>query len=513
MTRNYADAVRQLYARHQDRPQAISEQMAVGAAVTVGRKFPPSDAATTLQVLAALNLLNAYVKQPDGSRLVTYTYIKGMAAQLLIYLLEHPVEGVEVYMDMDENVTYFRVFGIQISFHYLPLYKRLMGLLPKATHRPQQWEGLHLQMVAAELMQWFCPDYTTYAPIEAVAAREVMNHFRREAAGLPAPPMPAPQKKPLTAAQKYKQRQMQLRRDRWLPFHQPPRFTEDRWESLQAALTAQPWTQNRLMLYRRKDNCLTPFIFYDGTNYKAVMNYLIGCSRRIVRPSEDSMLPGRYYFLSRLKRVTWVSEYWKVLFLTQNNYLKDGLRYKNLCITYNIARYLALHFPSLRFACTLNFNRLQVRPRLYTLSALECVPAGSNARRLKVWLVVDHDNSLKGFDAALLPARLIDEYMSAEDYYAEYEIVSGANGRKGIYAYRHHHLLPPVYRDIQIRNYYAYVTGDNGRQAIYSLAQERFVSDFIYHEVYYDTRLGAIVGKIDGAEHIVYVFDLWPCKV
>ena len=225
------------------------------------------------------------------------------------------------------------------------------------------------------------------------------------------------------------------------------------------------------------------------------------------------MLPGRYYFLNRLKRVTWVSEYWKVLFLTQNNYLKDGSRYKNLCITYNIARYLALHFPSLRFACTLNFNRLQVRPRLYTLSALECVPAGSNARRLKVWLVVDHDNSLKGFDAALLPAWLIDEYMSAEDYYAEYEIVSGANGRKGIYAYRHHHLLPPVYRDIQIRNYYAYVTGDNGRQAIYSLAQERFVSDFIYQEVYYDTRLGAIVGKVDGAEHIVYVFDLWPCKV
>ena len=517
----YADAVRRLYEQCRDSTRQLTERMAVGAAVMVARLFPPANADETLQVLVALNLLNAFVKQPDGSLIVTYRYIKGMATQLLIFLLERPIEGVEVYMNTSEGISYFRALGVQISFHYLPFYRRLVRLLPIATANPQSWDGLQLQEVAAEMMARFCPEAQDFTPEEAVKARWAMLHYRPKSADRPkkeqSPRIVSSEKPAEKSCQsrrkaKGKLRQRRLQRDRWLPFHQPPKFLEDRWESLQAALTLRPWSLRCFMLYRRKDHCLTPFILYDGTNYHEVMNYLIGSSRRIVRPAEDQLQPGRYYFLSRLKQVTWVSDYWKVLFLTQNTYLKEGRRYRNLCITYSLACYLALRFPSLRFVCTLNFNRQLVQPKFYTLSRLESIPPHSSARQLKVWLVIDKDFQLKGFDAATLPQHLIDEYMEAEDYYAEYEIVAGPDGRKGIYAYRRHWLLPPMYRDILIRNYYAYVTGENGRQAIYSLAQECFVSDFVYLEVYYDTRLGAIIGRVDGAEKIVYMFDLWPSK-
>ena len=527
MGKNYADTVRQLHEQHHGSPQQVTEKLAVGAAVMVGRLFPPSNAEETLQVLVALNLLNAFVKQPDGGLIVTYRYIKGMAAQLLIYLLEHPIEGVDVYMDTCEGISYFRVFGVQVSFHYLPFYRPLVSLLSSATAKPQHWDGLRLQEIAAEMMIWLCPEALKFTQEEAAKARWDMLHYRHkptdfsrvkqktkaDVVKVQLKQKSKPANKKRKKIKKAELRRRKLRRDRWLPFHRPSSFLEDQCESLQAALTARPWLQSRFMLYRRKDNCLIPFIRYDGTNYNKVMNYLIGSSRRIVRPAENQMQSGQYYFLSRQKQVIRVSDYWKVLFLTQNTYLKEGRLYKNLCITYNMACYLALHYPSLRFVCTLNFNRQLIRPKFYTLNGLENVPPNSKTRLLKVWLIIDKDFRLKGFDVATLPKHLIEEYAKTEDYYAEYEIVAGPDGRKGIYAYRRHWLLPPVYRDISIRNYYAHVTGENSKQAIYSLAQERFVSDFVYHEVYYDTSLGAIIGRVDGGEHIVYVFDLWPCRM
>ena len=52
----------------------------VQAGVVVERLFPPDSARSALCILAALNLLNASVKQPWGARMVTYAYIKGMAS-------------------------------------------------------------------------------------------------------------------------------------------------------------------------------------------------------------------------------------------------------------------------------------------------------------------------------------------------------------------------------------------------------------------------------------------------
>lgn len=58
------------------------------AATVVERYFPPKNVNEAYAIVAALNRLNALVKQPQGSHVVSYGYIKGMVACMFLLLTE-----------------------------------------------------------------------------------------------------------------------------------------------------------------------------------------------------------------------------------------------------------------------------------------------------------------------------------------------------------------------------------------------------------------------------------------
>ena len=489
MNNDLSSDVQRLYANCSDRPSPLNEEYAVQAGLVVERLFPPDSTADTFRILVALNLLNAAVKQPWGPGVVTYGYIKGMAACLLLHLLAHPVSGVSVYWDCTDSVAYFSVWGVQVSFHYIPLYRDLTKLLSETYLVPQRWSGLQLQKIACELFTLAVSEPVVYDAHEENYVRYVMRHYKRLAREVDAA-RPHTVKKTCDGVD--------------APLSPSP-FIEDKMQALDVALHFNIWRQNVFTLWRRKDDKALPVVRYDGTNYNMVMSYILGNNRFIRRRSRHSMRLGRLYYLSPQKRICCISRSRYILLLTQNNYLRLHDSYCNLCITYGIARYLALMYPKLKFVCTLNYNRMREQHVFYTYIELCRVPVLSPARQLKVWLVVDTKNLLCNFDVNTLPQALVDDYMTTEDFYQEFEIVSGGDGRKGIMAYRQCQLLPPVYRDIVISNYHARVMGDNGLWAVYSLGSECFRSDFVYTSLWYDRDTASIKGKKNG--HTVVIYD------
>ena len=486
----YAAEAARIYKEGMKQKIVPAEEDAVQAGVVVETLFPPTTAMETLHILVALNLLNAYVKQPNGHAIVTYAYIKGMAACLFVHLLEEPISGVSVYLDRIAQVSYFTALGIQVSFHYVPLYRELTDRLPDACCHPQKWEGRQLQKVAVQLFRRFCPDDLQVNADLFGTVRHRMLHYNKPSQQ--AADKPVQYASPL-ATPKYRRRIA-------------PPFSEDKGASLQMAFVFNIWQQSKFTLWRRKDNRLVNINRYNGANYHRLVDYLVGSLPRNYRRPQSTMEHRKLYHLSPKKLIRCIAPSRHMLTLTRNNYLLIGKKFYNLCFTYGIARYLAVLYPRLRFVCTLNYNRLNVTHRYFSLADLYRVPIHSKARSLKVWMAYDPMFLLRSFDPATLPQPLIDDYMEADDYYKEFEIVKNASGLKGIYAYQRHHLLPTIYPEIRIRNYHAYVLNDQGLWAVYALCEECFKTNFIFERIWYDSADGAIIGTIGGVRHTIFRF-------
>ena len=100
---------------------SLNWDCALRAAMLVEQTFPPRDQQSVYALAAALNLLNAVIKTKEGRKQVSYGYIKGMVSCTFFWLLKHPVEGVDIYWDNEQQVAYVRVGGLQFSYHYVPL--------------------------------------------------------------------------------------------------------------------------------------------------------------------------------------------------------------------------------------------------------------------------------------------------------------------------------------------------------------------------------------------------------
>lgn len=484
METDYSVEIRRLYANCVDHALPLNEEYALRAGLVVERLFPPSTADAAFQILASLNLLNAVVKYPWGRKVVGYAYIKGMAASLLQWLILHPIDGVSPYWDAVDRIAYFRVWGVQISFHYIPMTEELLATIADAYLKPQRWTGLQLQKIAVEVFRLAVHEADDYDLHTEHFVRHVLKHCCL-------PPGEEPNEEYYPDAGSL---------CRFIP------FSENKMESLHTALHFHIWRQGAFTLWRRKDNRPLPVVRYDGSNYRAVMNYLLAEDSRIPQRSRKSLVKGCFYYVSPQKHITCMNRSTYVLRLSQNNYLRTTNGYLNLCVTYGIARYIGLLYPTLKFVCTLNINRVHEQRIFYSYHELCRVPLPSPARMLKVWIVMDTKNLLDGFSIASLPKVLVDDYLQTEDYYQEFEIVYNSKGLKGIVAYRRHVILPTAYRDIRLRNYHAHVLGDNGLWAIFALNEEHFISGFIYSHIWYDWYRAAIMGMVDGYERVIYSF-------
>lgn len=487
----YSAEVRRIYDVCADNARLLNEEYAIQAAVVAERLFPPADAEETLKVLAALNLLNAVVKRRWGRRIVTYEYIKGMAAELMLWLLDNPVDGVKTYWDGEERIAYFSVHGVQISFHYIPLSAALLRRLGEVCQEKQTWTGMQLQKIAVEVFLMAVGQNVDYSKKDERCARQAMKRCQTQGEESAEEWSTADMRKALTA----------------MP--ETP-FREDKAHSLKTALHFRVWDMSVCTLWRRKDRKNVNMARYDGSNYEELMDFLIGEKKRIKRRPRNTLKKGKFYFVSPQKKIRCVCLHNYVQMLTRNSYLRTEKGYCNLCITYGIARYLGMLHPTLKFVCTLNFNHMNEQRIYYSYHEMLRVPLLSQARMLKVWLILDTAHLLDDFDADTLPQALVDDYMESEDYYQEFEVVCDRRGREGVVAYRNFEILNPRYLKIKVFNYHAHVLGENRRWAIFSLCDEKFKSGFVYEEIYYDNRKAQIIGIVEGREKVIHSFPLLP---
>lgn len=448
-------AVRRIYYSGEVATVPTRQHMQV-ALDTIARCYLPSDAHDTFALLAALNLLNAIIKLPWGRSVLTYSYIKTTVAQLYDYLATYPVAGVSIYHDADKRITYFSVMGVQVSFHYVNF-----------THAPrhlgtrQTWDGIRLQLIGVELLELAL---SLLRP-RTMATTQVILSTQAKAR----------------------------------PHHEPGDG------SLALALSFNLWRTEACTLFRRRDQRPLRVMRFTGSNETELNSFLKGSHNLIPTRPHHELFAGIHYTVGSQMRIVAIHPRDYIRLLCQYNHLISGKQHCNLLLTYGLARHLTRCIPTLRFVCTLITNRISIRNRVFTHAMLCRVPLNSRMRRLKVWMPYDPNYVLQHFDIGELPQNLVDEYMATEDYYEDYEIIE-RQGLKGLYAYRRHHLLPPVYLDIVVRNFHAYVQRADGRWAIYSLGRECFVTDFIYSRIWYDRRRGIIYGNVGSTPTVIYQF-------
>ena len=473
------------------------------AGATVERLFPPQTTADVYAVVAALNLLNAVVKLPWGPRVVTYAYIKGMAACTFLWLLRHPVEGVRIYWEQDTCVTYFLVNGTQFSFHYVPLldkYRRRYNRLPV-----QVWNGIHLQPVALSLFLPVSP-FPEDMVVTPRLRRRLLNFsffsirlLLRDTVHI---------SPPYIYQRKCRRPRIKERCSVVLNSQQPCcNSRQDRSLAvLKTALTFHLWTTPQCELCRPRDHWHVVLKRYDGSNYRQLAQYITHRHGAVGMRPESTLVSGRLYYVQRTDHLcTSLRPSRHLQLLAQYNFLKQKRHFCSLCITYRLACHLAQLFPSLRFINVLNYARTTVHHRLYTARGLFSVPPGSKARRLKVWMVVDVYQQLRYFDVNSLPADLLAEYAATPDYTELYQLTH-RRGKVGLLAYSRFHLLPPVYSAIHLYGNFAHVLRDDHKIAIYSLVRERFVSGFIFDSIWHDTYREAIMGRINGKVVVIHQF-------
>ncbi|MBQ8487408.1 MAG: hypothetical protein IJ533_10225 [Prevotella sp.] len=472
-TTNYKDEVCSIYHDSKQPRLPVTPQLVYQAANTVEHLFPPHSTDDAFKILAALNLLNAAVKMPWGAQMVTYAYIKGYAACMFTVQAYRQLPDLFIYWDKDDDVAYFRVYGIQISFHHVTRFAHFAEVLPIVNHMEQKWDGLRLQLIATELFLMANPTTCPCCTAEEEDLSHIMLNFKQ------------PDLTPII--EKYH------------------KSYADGYATLRLVLNFNIWHSDLFVLYRRKDNHDFPVMRFTGQNYKELMTFLTEENPKVPLRNKKHLHPGCLYYVSPQMRICCLPVSRYILCLTQNSYLRVGHSIYNLCLSYSMARYLAMLFPTLLFVNTLEYNRIKTEQKYYALKDIATEPLDSEARRLKVWIAIDIRGQLQHFDPSTLPGWLINDYVNTPPYYQEFEKTIQA-GRYGILAYRKHHLLPPVYKNIYITNYHARVTRDDDKMAIYSLHAEQFISPFVYDRIWYDSDHCVILGLVDGEITVVYQF-------
>lgn len=497
---------------------------AVVACAVVERLFPPKTIHEVRCIATALNLLNAIVKLQEGKLLTSYHYIKGMVACLFTWQLYHPTEGVELDWDAAEDVTYVCVGGLQLSFHHVPLVRNYVLLRRGKGLTAQQWDGVQRQTIAVALFQQAVGE--PLPVVDEDEANQLVSKMLRCNVhkiieiinGLEGVPsiilntLPPPSATPPVPPRRQRQRLMRRLStfvERHLPSPNHPvgqygawKQASARWRDtaqdhlfrLSLALKWNGWWESEFQLARMGDSHIYNVVAYTGSNYSHLISNIVGRRPlRYIRP-EWRMKKGWHYFLRR-SNWAWVHmTYTRYLLLTGHyNYLKQDGRFYNRCITYRLARYLAVAYPQLRFINVLNYTRFKVRRRVYSACDLKRIGLHSKSRQLKVWMVIDPLLLLGDLDIEHLPQELIEEYRETDDYYTFFRKVS-RHGRVGLLAYERFHLLPAVYRRINISGHFAHVMNDEGKWAVYSLLEEAFMTDFIFDAIYFDPYLYTIVG-------------------
>ena len=531
--------VREIYADETAERIPLKREHALLACLFVHSFHPPGDEEDALRMLVCLNLLNAYVKLPEGVEVVSYGFIKGYVGLLFRHITENERDfgGVAVYYDRAEDVVYFRLRGVQLSFHRALFSRKYRSRLQWQRGPMQHWDGMRLQNIAEELFELVCPDLAMRSVEipESVRSEFLKTPEWEEPALLPwsrrgvmrtgaqrvGGVMKTGEKRAGDEMKAGVQRTGGVCMGKVIPNGKEQEGAESReresreavrgWgfglRTLRHALQFNIWFTRCFSLCRIEDGSCVRVIYYDGSNAKQVNDYLRQDAPWVRARKAYTLVPNRHYYVTPQLRIRLVSPSRYHRLLAQNHYHLRGGLCRNLCITYGIALYLSERFPSLLFLNTMNCNREQVRTIFYNRAKLLRVPPESPKRKLCSWLVMDKKQELRGFDVREIPVSLFWEYLSSPEAESDFQVEYGSRGC-GIKAYNRFHLLPCDFRSIRLVHNYAYVERQDGKIAVYALRDEVYRSGFVYDRLEYDAKHFTKYG-VRGEEREV-IFQLKP---
>ena len=381
------------------------------AADVVEYRFPPKNREDVMTLVASLNLLNAAIKKPIGKEVTTYRYIKGHVAILFLWLLYHPIEGVDIYYDKEERIAYFKVPDYQFSFHQVPFMRfyeiQIAHLLP------QKWNGLQLQPIAVEV---FHSISNQKRMLSNYSCDELVNKMCSFSEKYILKKLSEIGDVNLLSIQKIINLHINRKCKIQDKIKYPYKISGDKERCLYLALRFNGFDYMEYEHYRIDDPYGIIVICYDGTNYGRMMHLFYGKKTRKLFP-ENKLEVGKHYYLDRsnmqLKALTFEQH---CVFRTKYPNLIFYNQCFTLCITYNIAVYISKFFPDLRFINLLNYNDCDVDKQIYTADSLELEPQDSRARHEKVWIVIDENNSLKRCNVYAIPIELFEEYKNMPDF-------------------------------------------------------------------------------------------------
>lgn len=244
-------------------------------------------------------------------------------------------------------------------------------------------------------------------------------------------------------------------------------------------------------LYRRKDNRHFRFIHYDGKNYEELYSYLQNEECNINIPEKAKLLPGKLFNIDGRNKFTNIPNSSMDFVIAANSYIVRNNGYYNLLFNYDIAQYLLSTYSGIILKTSIEVNSgRSVKYR--SPKDLERIPQNTCIKTHRVWFI-SSEKSIN-IDLSKIPQSVINSYLQSEDYFQEFEIFKKED-KKGVIAWRTKVIIPPLYSNILIENYRAYLQNDAGYWAEYSLKCRKLKSKFIYSDIQIEAEKGYVTAQ------------------
>ncbi|MCS3048482.1 hypothetical protein NXV05_00435 [Parabacteroides johnsonii] len=270
--------------------------------------------------------------------------------------------------------------------------------------------------------------------------------------------------------------------------------------SLDLALNFDFSKATKFELFRRKDNRRFKFIRYDGKNYDELYEFLQDEDNSVLIPPSRRLYIGKLYNVNGKNKFQCILDSVLNSVIAANNYLVRREKFYNLLFNYEIASYLLSSCKDVKLKVSSQVNNNDKSPVYKTIEELDAIPQDSYLRTHRVWFV---SSKTKDIEIDKIPTEIIESYLKSEDYYQEFETFE-KNEKMGLIAWRSDEVIPPVYNNILIENYRAYLQNEEGYWAEYSLKSNKFKSDFIYSEIQINAEKGLVTAKVDEQQIILH---------
>lgn len=270
--------------------------------------------------------------------------------------------------------------------------------------------------------------------------------------------------------------------------------------SLDLALNFDFCNATKFELYRRKDNRSFKFIRYDGKNYDELYKFLQNEDDSVFIPSKAHLLPGKLYNVNGKNKFTLISNKALNSVIAANNYLIRQGKCYNLLFNYEVAYYLLSTYDNIKLKTSVQVNQYGKSPVYTTTKDLESISEDSCLRIDRVWFIAVRTMDI---DVNKIPSDIVESYLNSKDYYQEFEVFQ-RDGKVGLVAWRSNEIIPPIYKNIVVENYRAYLQNDDGYWAEYNLKANRLRSDFIYADIQFDAQKGFVTAKIEDRQIVLH---------